>query len=117
MTNGALTISLVRDSIAYSERLILRILDVVIVIILGLLGLRVILRLLAANPGSYFVVWLYQTTGQLLLPFAGMFPSLAFSGVYVLEFSTLFAMLAYSFLGWALMKVISMILSALFRGA
>jgi hypothetical protein len=101
--------------IGYSRRIVLRFVDIIIGIIEVLLGLRVLLHLLGANPASEFVAWLYGTTDQLLAPFAGIFPSFSLSGNYVIEFTTLFAMLAYAFIGWAILKLISFLTDAVLR--
>lgn len=42
-------------------------------IIEGLVGLRIILRLLGANPGSLIVDWIYSWSTPLVAPFAGVF--------------------------------------------
>ena len=99
----------------YSRRIILRFLDVLIGVIELLLAARVILRALGANAGSAFVAWIYGTTDQLLLPFFGSFPSVALSGVYVIEFSTLFAMIVYAFLGWALIRLVAFVIDSVLR--
>ncbi len=105
----------VRDQIRYSEKIVLRILDLVIGVVEVLFGVRVILRILGANPGSNFVAWLYSTTDQMLLPFWNIFPNATISGIYVVEFSTLFAMLAYAFFGWAIMKLIALSIDTILR--
>ena len=105
----------IRNQIRYSERIVLRILDLVIGTVEVLLGLRVMLRILGANPGSNFISWLYSTTDQMLLPFWNIFPAATISGIYIVEFSTLFAMLAYAFFGWAIMKLIALSIDTVLR--
>lgn len=90
--------------IRYSRRVITRIIDIFIGGISLLLALRIVLRLLGASPSSNFVAWLYETTGRLILPFEGMFPALTFGTASALEFSTLFALIAYAFIGWLLIR-------------
>jgi uncharacterized protein YggT (Ycf19 family) len=64
------------------------------------LALRALFRLFGAEGGSDgFVSWLYDTTDVLLQPVRGVFPSTATSSQYVLEFATLFAMVAYMVVG------------------
>ncbi len=99
----------------YSRRTVLRFLDIILGIVELLLGVRIVLRLLGANPGSEFVAWLYGVTDQFIAPFAGIFPMLALTGNYVIEFSTLFAMLVYAFLGWTIIRVISFLTDAVLR--
>lgn len=65
-----------------------------------LLGLRIILRLFSANPASDFVSWIYTMTEPLLEPFQNIFPTASLSGGFVLELSTLFALVIYGLLGY-----------------
>jgi hypothetical protein len=103
------------ESVLYSRRIILRILDVVLGIVELLLAGRFFLRLLDANGGSGFMGWLYGVTDQLLGPFAGTFPSVSLSGNYVIEFSTLFAMLIYAFLGWIIIRLVAFAIDSVLR--
>lgn len=72
-----------------------------------LLGLRIILKLFAASPQAPFVSWLYNTTEPLLYPFIGMFPAPKISGGFIIEFSSIFAILIYSLLAYLLQEIIS----------
>ena len=71
-----------------------------------ILGLRVIFRLFAANPDSEFVRWIYDTSGALLAPFRGIFPTAEVSPGHVLDISALFAMLAYGVLAYIVLAII-----------
>lgn len=73
----------------------------------GFLGLRFLLKLFGANPDAGFVSWVYEMSGVLLEPFRGIFPTKVFENQYVLEFSTLFAMMVYALFALLLMAVIS----------
>src|SRR5689334_17719584 len=53
-----------------------------------LLAFRVILKLLAANPGSAFTSFIYTVSDPFALPFAGIF-GIARAGGSLLEWSTL----------------------------
>ncbi len=64
----------------------------------GLIGLRILLKLLGANTLAPFVRWVYETSKPLLAPFEGMFPSPHLRGGFVIEVSALFAFLAYAFI-------------------
>lgn len=70
------------------------------------LGLRVILRLLGANPDVSFVQWMYNSSGVLLQPFRGIFPTEEIAPDHLLDFSALFAMLVYGLLGMALIALV-----------
>lgn len=70
------------------------------------LGLRLLLKVFAAKAAAPFVGWIYETSEPLLYPFQGMFPSPSLEGGFVIEFSTLFAMVAYALLAWILIELI-----------
>jgi len=63
----------------------------------GFLAIRFMLKLFGANASNDFVSWWYEMSDVLLSPFRGIFPAKVFENTYVLEFSTLFAMLMYAF--------------------
>lgn len=102
------------DQVLYSRRIVLRILDIVLGIIELLLAARFFLRLLGASS-SGFMAWLYGVTDQLLGPFAGTFPNVSLSGSYVIEFSTLFAMLIYAFVGWIIIRLVAFAIDSVLR--
>ncbi|HEV2458064.1 MAG TPA: YggT family protein [Ktedonobacterales bacterium] len=77
-------------------------------IIETLLILRVILKLLAANPSAGFTSFLYGVTGPLVAPFQGLFPSPATSRS-VLELSTLVGIVVYALVAWAIGRLISIL--------
>jgi hypothetical protein len=93
----------------YTENLLARAVDVFVAVIEIALGLRFVLKLLGANPSAGFVDWVYATTAPLLEPFAGMFPSPVLERGFILEFSTLFAMLAYAVLGWLIVELVYLV--------
>ena len=66
----------------------------------GLLGLRIVLKLFGASTVAPFVSWVYETTQPLLAPFIGMFPSPKLPEGFIIEFSALFALMVYSFIGY-----------------
>lgn len=74
----------------------------------ALLGLRFLLKLIAANPNSPIAALIYAFTGLFLAPFRGLTPTPA-SGGMVLEITTLFAMLIYGLLGWAVERLVWLI--------
>lgn len=76
-------------------------------IVEGFLGLRFLLKLFGANPSSGFVQWIYDMSEALLQPFRGIFPTSVLENRYVLEFSTLFAMLMYAIIALLLYWVIN----------
>lgn len=78
-------------------------------LIVSVLGLRIILKLLGASTVAPFVVWVYDTTKPLLTPFQGMFPSPDLAPRLTLEFSAIFAIIIYSFVGYILSDIIRVI--------
>lgn len=64
-----------------------------------ILGLRFALKLFGANAANGFVGWVYEMSDALLDPFRGVFPTRVFENQYVIEFSTLFAMIVYAIIG------------------
>jgi len=78
----------------------------------ALLGIRLILKLLGANPKSTFVTFIYDVTGIFLAPFEGIFRSAISSGIEtksVLEPGTIIAMLIYALIAWGIVKLIQII--------
>jgi uncharacterized protein YggT (Ycf19 family) len=84
-----------------ARRVILYLLDVLEV----LLAFRFFLRLLAANPASPFVQFIYALTQPLVYPFTGIFPPIASQGS-VLEWATLLAMVVYAIIAWGIVRLI-----------
>jgi uncharacterized protein YggT (Ycf19 family) len=70
------------------------------------LSFRIILKLFGANKAAPFVNWVYETSEPLLYPFKDIFPSPKLNGLFVLEFSALFALLVYSLLAYVLTQLI-----------
>lgn len=83
--------------------------NVLIGFIEGLIGLRVVLKLLGANASADFVNWVYRTSEPLLNPFSGAFPAPVLTGGFVIEFSALFAMLVYALAGYLLLELLEAI--------
>jgi hypothetical protein len=67
---------------------------------------RIILKLFGANPNTPFVTWVYETTRGLVAPFAGIFPSPVIEGGFVIEFSSIFALVIYALIGYFLTELI-----------
>lgn len=90
-----------------TPQMILTLLNIVTVFAEGVIGLRIILKLLGALEAAPFVRWVYETSNPLLYPFQGMFPSSTLPGVpFTIEFSAIFALFAYMFLGYVLQETI-----------
>ncbi len=69
------------------------------------LGIRFLLKLLAANPEAGFAQFIYTLTAVFLVPFENLFENPAVEGA-VFEISTLIAMLVYALLAWGTVRLI-----------
>src|SRR5512140_94715 len=74
----------------------------------ALIALRIGLKLIGANPDSPIVFLIYGFTSLFLFPFTGLIGSPT-AGSMVLELSSMFAMLVYALLGWAIERVVWLI--------
>jgi len=70
-----------------------------------LLGLRFLLKLIAANPASGFAVFIYGITKPFIAPFALLVGTPTFGGM-VIEVTTLVAMAVYALFFWGVVSVI-----------
>ena len=104
----AATEQVTRD-VAAERRLRLIWINRILYTILGvleiLLGLRFVLHLIAANPGSGFAGFIYGITGVFVAPFNGLIGT-PVSGGNTLEVTTLIAMAVYALLVWVIVRVI-----------
>jgi uncharacterized protein YggT (Ycf19 family) len=89
------------------KRYIFTVSDLIIGLIEFLLTLRLLLKLLGASASAPFVQWIYATTSPLLAPFEGMFPTSTLPVGFILEVSTLFALISYAFLGVLIESVLT----------
>ncbi len=74
-----------------------------------LLVFRFLLKFLGASSASPIVAWIYSTTAPLLQPFLFAFPTPSVQGGFTLEFTTLFAMFAFAFVGYLIQEVLEII--------
>ncbi len=89
-----------------------RVVNTIIGLIEGALVLRIVLKLLAANPSAQFVAWVYEVTDRLLGPFAGALPVFVVSGSSVFELSVVLAIIGYSILGWLIVLLLNSLFSS-----
>jgi YggT family protein len=75
----------------------------------SLIGLRIILKLLAANPANPFAYFIYQLTDLFLKPFAGLVSNPA-SGGMVLELTSMIGLLVYGLVGLGIIQLVRLIL-------
>jgi uncharacterized protein YggT (Ycf19 family) len=85
-----------------------RIVYLVFGIIETLILIRVILKLLAANPDAGFSSLIYGLTAPFVAPFEGVFPAPA-GGGSVLELSSILAIIVYILLAWVIVRIIDLV--------
>jgi hypothetical protein len=73
-----------------------------------LLALRIGFMLVGANAGSPVVAMIYGITAVFLVPFVGLIGSPTVGG-FVLEISSMFAMLIYALIGWVIDRLVWLI--------
>jgi len=71
----------------------------------ALIGIRVILMLIGANPANVFTAFVYQFSELFLWPFRNIVANPAFQNM-VLEITSIIAMIVYPLIGWAIVKLI-----------
>ncbi len=74
------------------------------------LGLRLVLKLIAANASSGFADFIYGITGPFIAPFAGLVGTPT-SGGTILEITTLIAMAVYALFTWIVLQVIAIVMA------
>ena len=75
----------------------------------ALIGLRIILKLIAANPNTPFARFLYSLTDLFLWPFFGLTVTPASQSGVILEISSFIAMVVYGVAAWALVKILYLV--------
>jgi hypothetical protein len=71
----------------------------------AMIGLRILFKLIAANPSSPIAALIYGFTDLFLFPFAGLTATPSAGGM-VLEISSFIAMLIYALIAWAIERII-----------
>lgn len=79
-------------------------------IVEGLIGLRVVLRMMAANPGNPFADFVYALSGVFLWPFQTLVNNPSAEGGVVLEVSSIIAMMVYLLLAWVFVELLWLLL-------
>jgi hypothetical protein len=71
----------------------------------GLIAVRLILKVLGANPAAGFAQFLYGITTPLVAPFLGLFGNPVYQNS-VLELSSIVALIVYALIAWLLGKLV-----------
>ncbi|HKW06576.1 MAG TPA: YggT family protein [Candidatus Dormibacteraeota bacterium] len=74
----------------------------------GLLVIRLILKLLGANPTAGFSNWVYNVTAFFLAPFKNILPTIG-TDQSQLEMSVVLAILVYALIGWAIGRLVAIL--------
>lgn len=83
------------------------IISFIVGIIQLILVLRFIFQLFNANEGAAFAQLIYGLSQPLLLPFAAIFPNLELANGFVVELSTIVAIIVYGVVGMLLKRLFS----------
>jgi uncharacterized protein YggT (Ycf19 family) len=77
-------------------------------IIEGLLAIRLVLKLLGANPLAGFTTFIYGVSDFFMAPFRNLLPAVGTGGSSgaVLETSVVIAIIVYALIGWVLARLI-----------
>jgi len=89
-----------RENLAKATQIIWLVTSVIEVLV----GIRVLLKLLAANPEAGFAQFIYGMTAVFLAPFEALLPNPSANGA-VLEVSSLVAMLVYALVAWGIVRI------------
>ena len=76
-------------------------------VLMALLTIRLILKLLGANPDAGFTSLIYDVSYIFVSPFLSVFP-VTEVGSNVLEWATILAMVVYYFIAWGIIKLFFM---------
>ncbi len=100
------------DEVAHRENQIFRINGLiwfVFGVVEALIGIRVILKLLEANPANAFADFIYGASKIFLAPFFGLVGEPTANGS-VLELTSIIAMLVYLLIGWGITRLVSLVM-------
>lgn len=70
-----------------------------------LIGLRIVLKLIGANPGAAFAQIIYGVTEVFLWPFSGLTPTPGV-GAFQFEISSVIGMIVYALIAWGITRLI-----------
>jgi uncharacterized protein YggT (Ycf19 family) len=93
-------------------RRLIGLIQLAFVILNGLIGLRFLLKLMAANPANAFAQLVYLITTPFLWMFQGITYTPQFGGVEI-EFSSLIAIVVYTLIAWIVTQLIWLLFSRL----
>ena len=83
----------------------------VLAVVDGLIAIRFVLKLLAANPQAGFARFIDGVTAPLVAPFAGLLGNPGSSNGSQLEVTSLVALAVYALVAWLLTRIVRLVLS------
>jgi uncharacterized protein YggT (Ycf19 family) len=75
-----------------------------------LIALRIVLKLLAANPESGFTRFIYGLSGPFVAPFQGIVGTPGAENGAVFELSSLIALVVYLIIGWGIARLLALLI-------
>lgn len=97
-----------RDALFMRVRRVANFIWLLFGILEGLIGIRILLKLIGANPGNPFASFVYNITQPFLFMFEGLINDPSFNNI-VLELHSIIALLVYAFLSWICVKMVWLI--------
>lgn len=74
------------------------------------IALRILLKLLAANPNAGFAQFIYSVTGPFVAPFEGIVGTPSASNGSVFEISSVLAIIVYLILSWIIVRLLQLLI-------
>jgi hypothetical protein len=87
-----------------------RALYLVLGVVEGLIAIRFVLKLLAANPDAGFAAFVYGLTAPMLAAFTGLLNNPGDASGPLFEVTSLVAMAVYALVGWLLVRIVGLVL-------
>jgi hypothetical protein len=84
---------------------------IVLAVLEGLIAIRFVLKLLAANPEAGFATLVYGVTAPFLAPFVGLLGNPASTAGNQFEVTSLVAMAVYALVAWLLTRIVRLVLN------
>jgi len=72
----------------------------------GLIGLRILFKLMDVNPNNAFASAVYNFTGLFVAPFNSLMGNPAAAGGRVLEITSIIAIIVYALVAWAVIRLL-----------
>lgn len=94
-----------RDALYIRVRRVANFIWLIFGILEGMIGIRILLKLIGANPGNPFARFVYDITQPFLFMFEGLINNPSFDNI-VLELHSIIALLVYAFVTWVLVRMI-----------